>query len=58
MLHAARLYRSGKAPAIVVTGDGGGSGPPEAELMAALLAEWGVPANAIIKESTSRERAP
>ena len=55
LLHAARLYRSGKAPAIVVTGGGAGrSGPPESDLMAVLLTEWGVPGNAIIKEPESR----
>jgi uncharacterized SAM-binding protein YcdF (DUF218 family) len=57
ILHAARLYRAGKAPVVVVTG---GVMPwldsdiSEAESMQALLEEWGVPAASILAESASR----
>jgi uncharacterized SAM-binding protein YcdF (DUF218 family) len=55
--HAARLYRAGKAPVILVSG---GNLPwsdidrPEAEVIAELLQELGVPASAILRESASR----
>jgi uncharacterized SAM-binding protein YcdF (DUF218 family) len=57
ILHAARLYRAGKAPVVVASG---GVVPwmsavrPEAEEMAALLAEWGVLPAAILVEGRSR----
>ncbi len=55
--HAARLYRAGKAPRVLVSG---GTLPwseieqPESSVMAALLQEWGVPAAAMIEEPRSR----
>ncbi len=53
MLHAARLHRAGRAPLVLLSG-----GPPtarsEAEAMAALLEEWGVPREAMRLESRSR----
>ena len=55
--HAARIYRAGKAPVILVSG---GNLPwsnierPEAEVMAELLEELGIPASAILRESASR----
>jgi uncharacterized SAM-binding protein YcdF (DUF218 family) len=57
VLHAARLYRAGKAPLVIVSGGGIpwlGSGIPESQAMATLLAEWGVPAKAILREEKSR----
>ncbi len=56
-LHAMRLYRAGKAPLIIVSG--GNVFPqkgyrPEAEYTAELLQEWGIQANAIVFEGTSR----
>jgi len=56
-LHAARLYRAGKAKRILVSG---GNLPweavarPEAELIRELLVEWGVPAEAIEIATESR----
>jgi uncharacterized SAM-binding protein YcdF (DUF218 family) len=57
VLHAARLYRAGKAPVVLVTGGAIpwlGSDIPEAGSMVALLEEWGVPGAAIIAEAASR----
>jgi uncharacterized SAM-binding protein YcdF (DUF218 family) len=58
ILHAARLYRAGKAPVVVVSGGRGfGSDPtlaPESTEMAELLQEWGVPKDAILAERSSR----
>lgn len=56
IVHAARLFRAGKAPVIVVS-----SGrmpwqahlPPETDGIAALLAELGVPPGAIVREAES-----
>jgi len=54
---AARLYRAGKAPYVIVTG---GNQPwsaapwTEADLIRELLVEWGVPQKAIFLEGTSR----
>jgi len=56
VMHAARLFHAGKAPIIVVS-----SGrmpwqtalPPEADGIAALLVELGVPAGAIVREAES-----
>jgi len=56
VLHAARLYRAGKATFIIATGGNilwlGGSGP-EAPAISTLLQEWGVPEHAILLESDS-----
>ena len=54
LLHARRLYRAGKAPWIIVSGGGGEGRVPEADLMAAVLVELGVPAAAIVREAQSR----
>lgn len=57
VLHAARLYRAGKAPLILATG---GSwvrvkgAQSEAGAMADLLVEWGVPRRAILLETKAR----
>ncbi len=57
VLHAARLYRAGKAPVVLVSGGvipWLGSDIPEAESMQLLLEEWGVPSASILRESASR----
>jgi len=56
VLHAARLYRAGKATFVIATGGNiswlGGPGP-ESPAIATLLQEWGVPEDAILLESDS-----
>jgi uncharacterized SAM-binding protein YcdF (DUF218 family) len=56
LVYAARLYALGKAPVILVSGGhGGGGGAMDAESVhaAAVLAGWGVPADAILTETES-----
>lgn len=55
--YAARLYRAGKAPQVLVSGGRlpwSSGEQPESLVMAGLLQEWGVPATAILQESASR----
>jgi uncharacterized SAM-binding protein YcdF (DUF218 family) len=57
VLHAARLYRAGKAPLLIVSG--GNVFPesrvgPEADYIAELLRQWGVARDAIVIEGASR----
>ena len=56
IVHAARLYRAGKAPLIVASD--GNSPPGAAQTPAAatadLLVEWGIPRDAILVEGESR----
>jgi len=55
--HAARLYRAGKAPKILLSGGLASSrtdGPTEAELMRLFLLDLGVPDEAMILETRSR----
>lgn len=58
VLYAAKLYREGKAPRVILSGgrvDWQGSDiVPESEDMAQLVQAMGVPATAIIQEPTSR----
>ena len=57
VLHAARLYRAGKAPVVVVSGGvipWLGLDIPEASSMRTLLQEWGVPDDSIHAEGASR----
>ena len=57
VLHAARLYRAGKAPVVVVSGGvipWLGADIPEASSMQTLLQEWGVPGGSIHAEGASR----
>ena len=60
VVHAARLYRAGKAPRIIIAA---GNLPwektlrPEAELIADLLVEWGVPRAALLLDTESRNTA-
>lgn len=58
VLHAANLYKAGKAPKIILSGgrvDWQGNNPvPESEDMAVLLRAMGIPDTALIQEPTSR----
>jgi len=57
VLHAARLYRAGKAPLVVPSGGqliADPRFPKEAEEMASLLVEWGVPRGALLLEASAR----
>lgn len=58
VLRAARLYRAGKAPLVLCSGGNNPvisrpGRPPEARVIARLLEEWGVPAEAILVEDRS-----
>jgi len=57
--HAARLYRAGKAPLIVLSGGSGAMGEATSEALAMqlLLQEWGIPAQAMVLEELSRNTA-
>jgi len=48
--HAARLYTEGRVGLIIATGGLGEHPPTEAEIMARILLERGVPENAILRE--------
>ena len=54
LLHAALLYRAGKAPRVLLSGGGAPGVRPEAELMAELLEVMGVPRRAMLLEDRSR----
>jgi uncharacterized SAM-binding protein YcdF (DUF218 family) len=57
VLHAARMYRAGKAPVVLISGGAIpwlGSEIPEAKSIQSLLEEWGVPAVSIVSETKSR----
>jgi uncharacterized SAM-binding protein YcdF (DUF218 family) len=49
--HAAALYRQGLAASIVCSGGATAEVPSEAEVACGLLAQWGVPASALILET-------
>jgi uncharacterized SAM-binding protein YcdF (DUF218 family) len=58
VLHAARLYRAGKAPVVIASGGTvpwRASGTEGAHSMRGLLVEWGVPREAIIEEAASHD---
>lgn len=60
VIHAARLFKAGKAPAIVITGDAAPfrvSVASEAQLLADFLMEFGVPRDAIRLEENSLNTA-
>lgn len=60
VVHAARLYRAGKAPRILIAAGNlpwGHTLRSEAELIAALLTEWGIPHSALLLDTTSRNTA-
>ena len=50
VLHAARLYAEGRVALIIATGGLGEQPPSEAEIMARILLERGVPGEAILRE--------
>ncbi len=55
-IHAAQLYKQGKAPLVVLSGgriEWQGGGPPESEDMAKLVETLGVPPSAILQDPTS-----
>lgn len=52
--HGLALYRAGRAPVLVVSGGGAPGRVTEADVMAELLREYGVPDAAIVRETTSR----
>lgn len=57
VLHAARLYKAGKAPLVIVSSGAlpwHKKGLPEAPAMRQLLTEWGVPQEAIVNETESQ----
>jgi uncharacterized SAM-binding protein YcdF (DUF218 family) len=57
ILHAARLYRAGKAPVVIPSGGRlpwSAAARTEAAEMADLLVEWGVPRAAIVEEAAAR----
>ncbi len=57
VLYAARLYREGKAPLMILSGgriDWRGGGPSESADMAELVQGMGVPESAILQDPTSR----
>jgi uncharacterized SAM-binding protein YcdF (DUF218 family) len=57
VLHASRLYRAGKARQIIASGGAipfMGLNRPEAPAIGALLEEWGVPKDAVVLETGSR----
>lgn len=51
LFHATRLYKAGRAPIVIASG---GGDPPEAQDMFAFLTEWGVPRDAVLQETRSR----
>lgn len=53
-LHAASLYRSGEVGAVIVTGGVGEHPPSEAEVMAGILRDAGVPGDRIFEERRAR----
>ncbi len=57
--HAARLYRAGKAPLLLLSGGSSqmDAASSEAAAMQLLLTEWGVPASAMLLEPASRNTA-
>ena len=58
LLYAAQLYRRGVAPRILLSGGSarvaGGEGPTDAENMANVLVDIGIPREALVLEATSR----
>lgn len=54
LVHAANLYRAGKAPLVLVSGGGAPGARPEAEVMEDILEVMGVPRRAVFREGLSR----
>lgn len=60
VVHTARLYQAGKVPRIIIAAGNlpwGQTLQPEAELIADLLVEWGVPRAALLLDTQSRNTA-
>lgn len=60
VVHTARLYHAGKAPRILIAAGNlpwGTTLQPEAELVADLLVEWGVPRAVLLLDTQSRNTA-
>jgi uncharacterized SAM-binding protein YcdF (DUF218 family) len=55
LVHAAVLYKAGKAPLLVLSGGSSGHARPEAQLMRETLAVMGVPERAMLLEGASRD---
>ena len=54
LLYALRLYRAGKSKAILLTGGAAENFKPEAQLAAGFLEEQGIPSEALLLETKSR----
>ena len=52
--HGMRLYRAGKAPLVMLVGGAARGNQPEAQVMAAMLTEFGIPRSAMLLEDKSR----
>ncbi|MEZ5503136.1 MAG: YdcF family protein [Halioglobus sp.] len=55
LVHAAALYRAGKAPVILLTGGAPEGARPEAQQMKDILAVMGIPAKHLLLENQSRD---
>ena len=54
LFHGMRLYRAGKAPRVVLAGGAAEGSSPEADFMAGLLSEFGIPRDRMLLENQSR----
>lgn len=54
LFHGMRIYRAGKAPRVILTGGAARGHQPEAQIMASMLAEFGVQKNVMLLEDKSR----
>ncbi len=54
LVHAARLFKAGKAPVIILSGGGAESYQPESEAMKEFLTFMGIPSEHLVLESKSR----
>lgn len=55
LVYAAALYKAGKAPVILLTGGGSPDDRPESEQMSDIIAVLGVPEDATVLETESRD---
>ena len=55
LVHAARLFKAGKAPVIVLSGGARPGARPEARLMQEILGVMGIPETALVTEEASRD---
>jgi uncharacterized SAM-binding protein YcdF (DUF218 family) len=54
LVHAAALYKAGRAPLVLLSGGGQPGGRPEAEVMRDILLVMGIPERALLLERASR----